>query len=60
MRDDARFLSRDRAHTDLMEMRATTAIQRVARLNLHPHATCAFVDQFRQQELRMRFGRGIS
>jgi hypothetical protein len=41
-------------------MRATTAFQRLARLNLRPHPTRAFVDQFRQQELRKRFGRGIA
>ena len=60
MRDNAPLPPRDLAYTDLMEMHATTAIQRVARLNLHPHATCAFVDQFRQQELRECFGRGIA
>jgi len=59
-RDEARLPSHGLAYTDLMDMRATTAIQRVARLNLHPHATCAFVDQFRQQELRECFGRGIA
>src|SRR6185437_2337140 len=41
-------------------MRATTAIPRVARVNLRPHPTCAFVDQLRQQELRKRIGRGIA
>jgi hypothetical protein len=59
-RDDAPLPARDLAYTELMEMRATTAFQRVARLNLRPHPTCAFVDQFRQQELRKRFGRGIA
>jgi hypothetical protein len=60
MRDDAPLPSRDIAYIDLMEMRATTAFQRVARLRLHAHATCAFVDKLRQQELRKRFGRGIA